>query len=64
MHHTKIDGRKINVELTAGGGGKSEARMAKIQDKNAQVAQQRAEGRKSGQGKPKKDADDKLSPKE
>jgi hypothetical protein len=22
LHHTKLDGRRINVEMTAGGGGK------------------------------------------
>lgn len=27
LHHTTVGGRKINVELTAGGGGKSEVRQ-------------------------------------
>jgi nucleolar protein 6 len=33
--------RRINVELTAGGGGKSEARKSKIQQKNQKLAEQR-----------------------
>jgi len=54
MHHTKIDGRKVNVELTAGGGGKSETRMAKIKDKNDEVAQRRAESAKDAPASTKK----------
>jgi nucleolar protein 6 len=33
-HHTLLLKRKINVELTAGGGGKSENRMEKIKKRN------------------------------
>ena len=33
-HHTVLLERKINVELTAGGGGKSENRMGKIKKRN------------------------------
>jgi nucleolar protein 6 len=33
-HHTLLLKRKINVELTAGGGGKSENRMGKIKKRN------------------------------
>jgi nucleolar protein 6 len=41
MHHTEILGRKINVEATAGGGGKSEARVKKIKEKNSKLHDQR-----------------------
>lgn len=34
-------GRRINVELTAGGGGKSEARKEKIRVKNTRLEEQR-----------------------
>jgi nucleolar protein 6 len=40
-HHTVINGRKINVELTAGGGGKSENRMGKIKGKNESLEEER-----------------------
>ena len=40
-HHTTLGGRKINVELTAGGGGKSEARMGKIRGKNENLEEER-----------------------
>lgn len=41
MHHSKLEGRKINVELTAGGGGKSENRMNKIKSKNDEIGRRR-----------------------
>ena len=34
LHHTLLDNRRINVEVTAGGGGKSENRTAKIKMRN------------------------------
>lgn len=38
MHHTPIDGRKINVEMTAGGGGgKSEKRKTRLKNKNEKL---------------------------
>ncbi len=37
-----LEGRKINVELTAGGGGKGENRQKKIQEKNAGLEKERA----------------------
>lgn len=45
-HHSSFDdgiapARKINVELTAGGGGKSEARKEKLQVKNERLSEQR-----------------------
>ncbi|EST06647.1 RNA recognition motif domain protein [Kalmanozyma brasiliensis GHG001] len=42
FHHTLLEGRKINVELTAGGGGKGEARQEKIKAKNAGLEKERA----------------------
>ncbi|KAA1468053.1 hypothetical protein DENSPDRAFT_833229 [Dentipellis sp. KUC8613] len=41
LHHSELDGRQINVELTAGGGGKSEARIAKLKERNKELAAQR-----------------------
>ena len=40
-HHSELEGRKINVELTAGGGGKSEHRVKKLQDRNKGLHEQR-----------------------
>ena len=40
-HHTKFLGRKINVELTAGGGGHGENRMGKIKKKNEGLEEER-----------------------
>lgn len=37
MHHSKLAGRKINVELSAGGGGNSASRKAKIKQKNDKI---------------------------
>lgn len=41
FHHTTFHGRTINVELTAGGGGKSEQRKEKIKKKNTALEQER-----------------------
>ncbi|SNX84116.1 related to NOP6 - protein with possible role in rRNA processing [Melanopsichium pennsylvanicum] len=41
FHHTMLEGRKINVELTAGGGGKSETRTERIKTKNAGLEKER-----------------------
>ena len=41
MHHTMLDGRSINVELTAGGGGKGETRLARIKERKERVGGQR-----------------------
>ncbi|KAK3906596.1 hypothetical protein C8A05DRAFT_29550 [Staphylotrichum tortipilum] len=48
FHHTEFDDgkaqpRKINVELTAGGGGKTAARQDKIKQKNAKLNEERAQ---------------------
>ncbi|OMJ65480.1 hypothetical protein SteCoe_38138 [Stentor coeruleus] len=37
MHHLKLNGRKINIELSAGGGGNSKARKDKIIKKNEKI---------------------------
>ncbi|KAI5957932.1 NOP6 [Candida theae] len=34
MHHSELRTRRINVELTVGGGGNSEARLQKLKEKN------------------------------
>jgi nucleolar protein 6 len=41
LHQSELDGRRINVELTAGGGGKSDARLAKVKARNKQLGTQR-----------------------
>lgn len=41
LHQSVLDGRKINVELTAGGGGKSEARLEKLKQRNRALHEER-----------------------
>lgn len=41
LHHTELQGRMINVELTAGGGGKSEGRITKLKTRNKELFEQR-----------------------
>ncbi|KAG6877884.1 hypothetical protein C0993_002885, partial [Termitomyces sp. T159_Od127] len=41
MHQSELDGRMINVELTAGGGGKSESRLEKVRERNKHLLDQR-----------------------
>ncbi|KAI0066460.1 hypothetical protein BV25DRAFT_1820410 [Artomyces pyxidatus] len=41
LHQSDLDGRRINVELTAGGGGKSEARITKLKTRNKELSAQR-----------------------
>ncbi|THH33493.1 hypothetical protein EUX98_g680 [Antrodiella citrinella] len=41
LHHSQLEGRNINVELTAGGGGKSETRLAKVKTRNKELHEQR-----------------------
>ncbi|KAG6832530.1 hypothetical protein H0H92_000159 [Tricholoma furcatifolium] len=43
LHQSELDGRMINVELTAGGGGKSESRLEKVRQRNKQLLGQRKE---------------------
>jgi nucleolar protein 6 len=47
MHHLKFGGRKINVELSAGGGGNSQARKKKIMQKNEKIKKYRISLNKS-----------------
>jgi nucleolar protein 6 len=66
-HHTIFMGRKINVELTAGGGGRGEKRMEKIRTRNETLAEERRkrileeEAEKKGKDK-KKEAVDGIHP--
>jgi len=41
LHQTMLDGRMINVELTAGGGGKGESRLTKVRERNKALLAQR-----------------------
>ncbi|WVQ73169.1 hypothetical protein IAR50_002733 [Cryptococcus sp. DSM 104548] len=41
LHHTTINARTINVELTAGGGGAGEERKKKLNERNQRVGTQR-----------------------
>ncbi|KAG7927212.1 hypothetical protein KL925_002583 [Ogataea polymorpha] len=41
MHHTVMNNRKINVELTVGGGGNSKQRITKIKSKNEKLEKRR-----------------------
>ncbi|KIK10411.1 hypothetical protein PISMIDRAFT_629560 [Pisolithus microcarpus 441] len=41
LHHSELEGRKINVELTAGGGGKGETRLRRVKDRNKELEGQR-----------------------
>ncbi|KAG6821385.1 hypothetical protein H0H93_014182 [Arthromyces matolae] len=43
LHQSELDGRMINVELTAGGGGKSEKRLEKVRERNKQLHDERKE---------------------
>ncbi|KIJ21948.1 hypothetical protein PAXINDRAFT_159934 [Paxillus involutus ATCC 200175] len=56
LHHSQLDGRQINVELTAGGGGKGEARLEKLKGRNKELEGQRRkrqEKKLSDDSKPK-----------
>ena len=41
LHHTELEGKRINVELTAGGGGTTGERKKKIEERNQRVGEQR-----------------------
>ncbi|KAG7098996.1 hypothetical protein E1B28_000882 [Marasmius oreades] len=47
LHHSRLDGRTINVELTAGGGGNSEARLNKLRERNQKLHGERKTGKAS-----------------
>ena len=52
LHHSKMEGRRINVELTVGGGGNNDDRKQRIQDKNSRVHEQRRKAHAGAHGKP------------
>jgi len=41
LHHSVLDGRQINVELTAGGGGGGEKRREKVTERNKKLMEER-----------------------
>lgn len=41
LHHSTLKNRKINVELTVGGGGNSENRVKKLKEKNDKLVEER-----------------------
>jgi nucleolar protein 6 len=41
LHHTELGGNRINVALTAGGGGSTGERKKKIDERNQRVGEQR-----------------------
>lgn len=55
MHHLELRKRKINVELTVGGGGNSENRTAKLKEKNEKLSEERREKVKKDLAAKKKD---------
>lgn len=55
MHHGELGGRRINVELTAGGGGhKSAKRKLKIKEKNEKYRKEKEEEAAIANGNKKK----------
>lgn len=55
LHHSVIRKRKINVELTVGGGGNSENRTQKLKDKNEKLDEERRTRIKAEEAKKRKD---------
>jgi nucleolar protein 6 len=55
LHHTVLLGRKVNVELTAGGGGRGENRMGKIKVRNEGLEEERRRRVLEDAAKEKKD---------
>ena len=37
FHQTVMDGRRLNIEVTCGGGGRSEGRIKRIKDRNEKL---------------------------
>lgn len=57
MHHSTLKQRKINVELTSGGGGNLDARREKLRAKNAKLGDERRErGEENAKASTKKPA--------
>ncbi|KAG8961013.1 hypothetical protein FRC03_005863 [Tulasnella sp. 419] len=52
LHHTELEGRIINVELTAGGGGSGEKRREKVVERNKRLEAQRNKKLSSNSGPP------------
>jgi len=50
LHHTVLEGRTINVELTVGGGGKSSDRLRKLRERNQSLNKQRNKHQARRQG--------------
>lgn len=50
LHQSELDGRRINVELTAGGGGKSDSRLEKLRKRNKDLHGQRTKRKTRGNG--------------
>lgn len=57
MHHLVLRNRKINVELTVGGGGNSENRTAKLKEKNEKLGEERRQRVKTELNAKKEKAD-------
>lgn len=51
QHHSILNGKRINVELTAGGGGKSDGRKEKLRQRNERVSTQREKREKEAKEK-------------
>ncbi|KAK6881172.1 Nucleolar protein 6 [Candida tropicalis] len=62
MHHSELRGRKINVELTVGGGGNSENRLAKLKEKNEKVYEERKKRVQDSKSKSKSSTTSKSTP--
>lgn len=56
MHHLMIRKRKINVELTVGGGGNSDNRTQKLKEKNEKLEEERRKKTKKEEPKVKAEA--------
>ncbi|KAI7875622.1 RNA-binding domain-containing protein [Lichtheimia hyalospora FSU 10163] len=51
LHRSKFKRKQINVELTAGGGGKGQARKDKLKEKNDRLQKERQANHKKGTNK-------------
>jgi len=51
FHHSELEGRTLNVELTAGGGGKGEERVKRLRERNKTLNAQRVK-QKGAQNQP------------
>lgn len=64
LHHSTLSGRKINVELSAGGGGNSEARRAKIDTARTKLDKERSDKIKKVKEKKEKSKEEKARDRE